>query len=127
MSQTQSRMVWCTERRPGNANAYGRGETMDKLTTKEINIIGNEIANGVEYYDSVIPDSEEKLQVWAGLKVDYLRAKASGKPTKIPNELDDDGWYLAGASQTPEEIEAEIAAEELKAQEEAGYTERGQD
>lgn len=86
------------------------------LTTKEVNIIGTEIANGVEYYDSVIPDSDEKLQVWAGLKVDYLRAKASGKPMKIPNELDDDGWYLAGASQTPEEIEAANAAKQAKQQ-----------
>jgi len=100
---------------------------MGTLTTKEINIIGTEIANGVEYYDSVIPDSDEKLQVWAGLKVDYLRAKASGKPTMIPNELDDDGWYLAGASQTPEEIEQALAAERREAQAEADPVERGQD
>lgn len=90
-----------------------------RLTTKEINIIGTEIANGVEYYNSEIPDSEEKLQVWAGLKADYLKAKASGKPTKIPNELDDDGWYLAGASQTPEEIEQELAERARSDQQEA--------
>lgn len=92
------------------------------LTTKEVNIIGTEIANGVEYYESAIPDSDEKLQVWIGLKADYLKAKATGKPVKIPNELDDDGWYLAGASQTPEEIEQERAAKDQLRARVAGQT-----
>ena len=79
---------------------------MEELTTKEINIIGSEIARGVEYYESEIPDSDEKLRVWAGLKADYLRAKRDGKPMMVPNELDDDGAYLAVASMTPEQIKA---------------------
>lgn len=96
---------------------------MDELTTKQINIIGSEIARGVEYRDSEIPDSDEKLRVWAGLKADYLRAKRDGKPMMVPNELDDDGAYLAMASMTPEQIEARLRQK----QEEADRQERSQD
>lgn len=96
---------------------------MDELTTQQINIIGSEIARGVEYQDSEIPDSDEKLRVWAGLKADYLRAKRDGKPMMVPNELDDDGAYLAMASMTPEQIEAKLRQKH----EETGRQEPGRD